>query len=257
MRIASLVLMISFFAASSCAGQSPNAAEQYYSSGLAKADKGDFDGAIADYSKAIELNPRYPEAYAKRASAREAFAFKVKGNYNGVLDDYDKAIALGENTAELHNSRGYVRQLTGDLDGAIADFTNALELDGSCVVCCYNRATAFRNKGDLDSAMADFTKAIDAHNNPILSECYDGRGLVRGMKGDIAGAVEDFTKAISINPDNLKAYGNRGVALLRLRRDGEALKDFDHLLKVDQRLRPVIEETIRKTRAERAAKGRG
>ena len=44
-------------------------AEAYYNRGIAYGDKGEYDKAIEDYSKAIELNPEYAEAYNNRGNA--------------------------------------------------------------------------------------------------------------------------------------------------------------------------------------------
>ncbi len=43
-----------------------NSAEEYFYSGNEKANSGDLQGAIEDYNKAIELNPKHAEAYYNR-----------------------------------------------------------------------------------------------------------------------------------------------------------------------------------------------
>jgi tetratricopeptide (TPR) repeat protein len=45
-------------------------AEDYYNSGLDKYDQQDYKGSIADYNKAIELNPNLAEAYNNRGNAK-------------------------------------------------------------------------------------------------------------------------------------------------------------------------------------------
>jgi Flp pilus assembly protein TadD len=42
-------------------------AESYNTAGIEKAQKGLFKEAVDDFTKAIELNPKYSEAYSKRA----------------------------------------------------------------------------------------------------------------------------------------------------------------------------------------------
>ena len=64
-------------------------AEDYFTSGMAKKAKGDLDGAITDYDKAIALIPDNASAYIIRGAAK-----KAKGDIDGAITDYDKAIAL-------------------------------------------------------------------------------------------------------------------------------------------------------------------
>ena len=58
----------------------------YYHRGISHYDKGEYDLAIADYTKAIELTPEYPFAYRARARA-----YRAKGDNDRALADFDKA----------------------------------------------------------------------------------------------------------------------------------------------------------------------
>ena len=49
-----------------CWGQTLRKAEDYYGRGLARQEKGDLEGAIADFDKAIEILPKYAAAYGSR-----------------------------------------------------------------------------------------------------------------------------------------------------------------------------------------------
>jgi tetratricopeptide (TPR) repeat protein len=76
-------------------------AEEYYNRGISKAKLQDYQGAIADYFKAIELNPNYSEAYANRGISK----FKLR-DYRGSIVDYSKAIQLNPNYSEAYFYRG-------------------------------------------------------------------------------------------------------------------------------------------------------
>jgi tetratricopeptide (TPR) repeat protein len=78
-----LALLVSF---SSCRQTS----FEYFESGYAKGNLEDYSGAIADYSKAIELDPDYAATYNNRGVAK----------YSAGLDgcsDLMKAKSLGYN----------------------------------------------------------------------------------------------------------------------------------------------------------------
>jgi Flp pilus assembly protein TadD len=66
-----LLLVFGLLIAANCAMvQTPTTASGYLDRGRARADKGDMDGAIVDYTKAIELDPRSDVAYNNRGLAR-------------------------------------------------------------------------------------------------------------------------------------------------------------------------------------------
>jgi len=54
-----------------------------------------------------------------------------KGDYDGAIDDYTKAIELNPKEAQHYRYRGEARLGKGDLDGALADFTQAAKLKPS------------------------------------------------------------------------------------------------------------------------------
>ena len=125
-------------------------AEAYYNRGIAKRAKGDLDGAIADYTKAIELKPDYAVAYSNRGAAKQA-----KGDLDGAIADFTKAIELKPDYPHAYVNRGIAKRAKGDSDGAIADCTKAIELKPDYAEAYSNRGGAKRAKGDLDGAIAD------------------------------------------------------------------------------------------------------
>ena len=62
----------------------------YNNRGNAWHNKGDYDRAIDDYNKALEINPRYAKAYNDRGNA-----WSDKGDYVRACSDYQKACELG------------------------------------------------------------------------------------------------------------------------------------------------------------------
>jgi tetratricopeptide (TPR) repeat protein len=69
-----------------------------YFSGIAL---GDYIAAIRDYSKAIDLSPKFAATYGLRAEAK-----KLEGDYENALEDANMAIELEPQEAALYNDRG-------------------------------------------------------------------------------------------------------------------------------------------------------
>jgi tetratricopeptide (TPR) repeat protein len=153
--------------------------------GVEKFHKGDFDGAIADYSKAIELKPDDPLGYYNRGIAK-----KAKSDDNGAIADYDKAIELNPKHAEAYYNRGNAkRDKTNGLDSAVLDFSKAIQLKPYFPEAHNNRGVARALKGGVDEAMADFTKAIES--NPALKLATTNQGRAKKMKeGELAPVID-------------------------------------------------------------------
>jgi tetratricopeptide (TPR) repeat protein len=68
----------------------------YNSRGNAWINKGDYDKAIADLTKAIEIDPKYANSYYTRG-----IAWEKKGNSNRAIVDYSKATEINPKHANL------------------------------------------------------------------------------------------------------------------------------------------------------------
>ena len=57
----------------------------------------DYNGAISDYTKAIEINPNYAKAYYNRGLTKRNLK-----DFNGAISDYTKAIEINPNYAKAY-----------------------------------------------------------------------------------------------------------------------------------------------------------
>ena len=146
-----------------------------------KRQKGDFDGAIADLAKAIELEPNDEWLYVQRAAAKEG-----KGDLDGAIADLDVVIKLRKQMNApymllyYYISRGTDKQALGNLKGAIEDFTLAINLkltpgDSERVNTPYRlRSLAKAAIGDASGAQADLA-AFESAEEKRLKQARDER----------------------------------------------------------------------------------
>jgi lipoprotein NlpI len=130
-------------------------AKAAYDVGVARVGKGDYEGAIRDFTKAIESDPKNPVYYAARGNART-----TSGELEDAIADFSTAIELDPARRVPYINRGVAKVDKGDLDGAIADYAKALTLDPKNVTAYRNRGCARQQKGDYEGARNDFQQAI-------------------------------------------------------------------------------------------------
>ena len=104
-----IVLIGSFYAQA----QTPTAAIKHFQDGSSKAIKGDLEGAIRDFTRAIELNAHLT------ASPKYQ---------NSTADSSSQIIVVDPFTANAYANRGVARYRLRDFEGAIDDFNRALRI---------------------------------------------------------------------------------------------------------------------------------
>src|SRR5437667_1503486 len=210
-------------------GPKPKDAEGFVQRASARGFNGDMNGAIADFSRAIELDPKSTSAYYHRGIAR-----LEKAEFDAAIGDLNRAIELSPNTSDYYNDRGLAKLRKGDNDGAIADFTRAIELDPKNALGYRNRALAKNIKKDADGALADYNRAIEL--DPKNANAFNNRGNIKKSKGDLDGAIADFTSAIALNDKLAIAYKNRGEAKQAKGASAGAKEDLKRAGELDPRL---------------------
>ena len=109
----------------------------YFSRGNAYKYKGDYTHAIADYTTAINLNPK-----DRRQLQRPLLHQCHLGQAQAALADCDQALQLRPNDANTLDSRGYTYLKLGQFDSAIADYNAALKLNPRLATSLYGRGVA-------------------------------------------------------------------------------------------------------------------
>jgi tetratricopeptide (TPR) repeat protein len=138
-------------------GVSAGTADEAFNNGIEYGSQGKDDEAIAEFSKAIKINPNDAEAYNNRG-----VAYKHKGNLEQAILDYNKAIEIDSNFTKAYNNRGNAYLMKGNYDQAISDYSKAIEVNPyytSDDKAYYSRSVAYFNKGEYEKAWADVHKA--------------------------------------------------------------------------------------------------
>lgn len=200
-------------------------AEMLFKQGIEKENKGDYQGAIDTYTKAIQLNPSLVEAYFRRG-----LVYQKTDKVSAAITDFNQAIAFKGDYAEAYNSRGLALYNLGEKTKAIDDFSLAIQHKPEFAEAYYNRGTV-RSASDLESeAIDDFSQAIQY--KPTYFEAYSGRGYAYFSSGRFQESIADFDRAIQYNPSYAEAYNYRGLVRSNSGNPQAALSDFDEAIKI-------------------------
>ena len=164
-----------------------------------------WDAAREDFSKALELDGKYGQAWANRA-----LVDATTNDYVRAAADATKAIQFNPDLSMAYGLRGVAEKHLSQWREAIADFSRELQLTDSDPNAYYNRGEAeYFGLGDLDAALADFNTAIQRvpNNAPALVDL----GIVWRLKGDLGQAIAVHSRATQADPTSAAAYFNRGM----------------------------------------------
>ena len=165
----------------------------------------DYDRALADIEALFRLNPNDAAAYRLRGEIE----FQ-KGDETGALADFDKAVDLEPENSNARNNACFVRALANrDLDHALSDCNEAQRLAPKSAAILDSRAFVYFRLGRFDDAIADDNAALA--KAPKLAAAFYVRGLAKHAKGDAAGAAADIATARALRPTIADTYARHGV----------------------------------------------
>jgi PQQ-dependent catabolism-associated CXXCW motif protein len=168
----------------------------------------DYDSAIDQYSKAIELDPNYAEAYYLRA-----LVYSSEGDYANAIKDLDQVIVLEPKAGVAHDNRGDAFYYKGDYDAAIRDHEKAIELG-------FDKVRSFGRLGRAYFAKYDFERAIQEYDKMIALQPNNANALRARAQAEIyaeriSPAIADLTVAVKLQASN--AYHAIWLHIARVR----------------------------------------
>ena len=202
--------LIALLLVTATSGACSKSAKSYYDSGNQYYDQKKYKEAIVEYSNAIKKDPKFGDAYFKRAES-----YSQTGDLGGAYRDYVRAADELPKSKEAQLKAGafllMAAQWARDAASAKILFEDAktraqaaLDLDPNYVDALIVRANATANiSKDINSAVNDIEEAIKI--DPTRSGSYLSLGGFEEARGDATKAEADFRRAVELDRKSLPA----------------------------------------------------
>ncbi|MBL4624386.1 MAG: tetratricopeptide repeat protein [Flavobacteriales bacterium] len=141
----------------------PEYSKAYFNRGGSYANINQTDKALSDYNKAIEYDPNYEPAYNNRGNS-----YLNMKQYGKAIADYKKALEINPQYAVAWQGLGKVYHIQNKLDSAIVNYTTALEISPKYAEVMYNRGVAYYNNKQQDLACQDWKLATELQYQPAI-----------------------------------------------------------------------------------------
>ena len=159
----------------------------------------DYENALQDSSRAIELDPTNARWFVGRAKI-----FWQQQDFGKALDDYDHAVKLKPLDESIRKGRA---QLLGVIDDerALAKLNAAISESPHDAKAFSGRAQIWMRKNQVERALADFSEAIRL--DPEDGHSRFKRGELYNMKAEYANALADYDEVIRREPESPASIG--------------------------------------------------
>lgn len=183
-------------------------------SALAKDSARDFEGALQDVEKALQLGES-DSLHVLRARVETE-----THHYKEAYSEVNAVIRHNHRYAEAYMLRGILRARHGNFEGAIHDFDKCIGLNPKNAKAYYNRGLAHAYLEEIRQAINDFTSATQL--DPGYGIAWFQRGYWKEISGDLAGSLADLTQAKELLPADKNLHVSLAVTHYRLKQKKEA-----------------------------------
>lgn len=196
-RIRVIAICASFWAAAGATETTPEAAA-FFNEGVAHANAGQYDQALASFEKAVAADPNLIEAHEW-----VGHILILQGKYEDAVKRYQLIVARRPSTeTKVNLGLAYLR--IGQIDQAIKTLENAVAVDSGNAAGWNNLSLAYLRAGRVAEARGAAEKALAL--KPGYAPAYVNLGNAQLRAGEAENAIASFGRALGADPNLADAY---------------------------------------------------
>jgi tetratricopeptide (TPR) repeat protein len=205
--------------------------------GLALAQQGKPQEAIAHYTQALGIKPDFAEAHYNLG-----IVLSGQGKGQEALSHFAEALRINPNFAEAHYNLGIVLSGQGKSQEALSHFAEALRINPNFAEAHNNLGIILAQEGKGQEALSHFAEALRI--NPNFAGAHNNLGIVLAQQGNTREAITHFTQALRINPDFTEAHFSLGLAYSMVGNRNSALEEYRILEKINPEMANALAKKI-------------
>ncbi|MGQ0829596.1 MAG: tetratricopeptide repeat protein [Bacteroidota bacterium] len=211
----------------------------YYGHGLALEGLLKQDEAIADYEKAITIDPKYVDAICQRGLVLIIKDLKDKGCIDlleAKKQGNEKAAELFEKNAcsgmnVIFVKSGNTKYEAKDYQGAHTDYTYAIQLNADSADAFKARAQCNVALKKYDKAIIDFNRALQIKPDTLHTIYLRGNAYLSAEQ--YKAAFDDFSRVIKKDPNGYDLYMQRAAACEGMNNLRSAIYDYSEAIRIN------------------------
>jgi tetratricopeptide (TPR) repeat protein len=214
--------------AAPAANAEPRSAAEFYERGAYYFSSRNYDAAIRDYRRAIELQPDFANAHNRLGRA-----LMMKGQLGQAADEFREAVRKknGDYPSASYNL-GFALQLQGNADEAVKAYSEAIERRGGNYPDAYFQIGIIQLRRGRDAEAADAMRRAIEQNKGRDPDAQSALGVALAKQRDYAGAETALRAAIEQRGgDFADAHFNLGLVYDKMGRIPDAIREFESYLR--------------------------
>ncbi len=201
------------------------AAERHYRNGLVKMRQGDFDGALAEFNRALDRFPDLADAALARAELLDG-----QGRGDAARGDYEKVRRLRSQMPAGAPDRRYLFRRHGHFAFEIESYDLVRNNVRNRILPHLAHGNALLIRGRASEALDSYERALKV--KPNLPEILALKGEALSALGRYEEAIQAFDTVLAALPADTETLNSRGIARMALGRVGEANDDWRRQLEL-------------------------